>query len=445
MLLKRIESGVIVFLFLLMALPSWPTANATADEAGAIVDSLAEELKAKTQPIEDPTGAMTRFYQALSRTAAKKPGAITRISHFGDSLIEMELLPAPVRVHLQTKWGDSGHGFILPSRPKPWYRPRHVLFDPASAWICTDMHSETPRNRCFGLGGAYGLAYKSDAKVTIGTDKKGPVGQNVSRFQILFPLEPEGGVITVKLDGKTLGRIDTAAEGYLEAFAEITAPDGPHKLQLIAEKQGLRMHGVILERETPGVVYDALGINGSGVDTYLSADETHWIGQIKHRNPDLVIMGIGTNDTFPELDLKGYARDLKKLIRRIKQARPNGSILFMAPLDRALKVGGELVSNPMTPRIVATQRQVAAEMEIAFWSAFDAMGGEGSMARWFYARPRLGAGDFFHPTPQGGEVLGEMFYQALMQGFAAHLKEQGISGPLPAPEADPLKQVQIVK
>ena len=54
--------------------------SALAASADGIIASLSRERAAKTQPIEDPNGAMTPFYEALARTAAKQPGAVTRIS-----------------------------------------------------------------------------------------------------------------------------------------------------------------------------------------------------------------------------------------------------------------------------------------------------------------------------------------------------------------------------
>ena len=54
--------------------------------------------------------------------------------------------------------------------------------------------------------------------------------------------------------------------------------------------------------------------------------------------------------------------------------------------------------------LVTIQRRVALSHGAAFWSTFDAMGGEGSMARWVKAQPQLGGGDLTHPTPLGAEV-----------------------------------------
>jgi len=431
-----------VFLFSVFAL-SRPVAVWSAD-ASAIIASLAAERAKKTQPIEDPASHMAVFYQALARTALKQPGAITRICHFGDSLIEMELVPGPARRLLQEKFGDSDHGFVLAKNPKPWYRPYDLEFKSAAEWISFDMGDRNVRDRRFGLGGAVAQAYKRNAELEVGTVRSGRVGKSVSRFEFLFPIEPTGGPLDIEIDGKKVGILNTSGNVYQEGWAEINVADGPHKLTVTARQEKTRLHGIILERTVPGVVYDALGINGSGVNTYLSVARENWINQLRHRNPSLVMIGIGTNDTYFELDISVYVKDLRQLLERVREALPNSTLLLVAPLDRAMKRGSELVTHPMTPKIVAAQRQLAKDMGIAFWSAFDAMGGEGSMARWYNASPRLGAGDFFHPTPLGGEKIGEMLYWAMMQGFARYLETRGLpTNPPPARPADPLRKLEI--
>jgi lysophospholipase L1-like esterase len=73
--------------------------------------------------------------------------------------------------------------------------------------------------------------------------------------------------------------------------------------------------------------------------------------------------------------------------------------------------------------LVTIQRRVALSHGAAFWSTFDAMGGEGSMARWVKATPQLGGGDLTHPTPLGAEVIGDMLGDAIVTAY------QGRKGP----------------
>jgi hypothetical protein len=70
--------------------------------------------------------------------------------------------------------------------------------------------------------------------------------------------------------------------------------------------------------------------------------------------------------------------------------------------------------------MLPVQRKIALEEGCAWYSVFEAMGGEGSMGRWNRSSPRLGWGDLAHVTRAGAEVLGERFYRAILKGLAAY-------------------------
>jgi len=66
---------------------------------------------------------------------------------------------------------------------------------------------------------------------------------------------------------------------------------------------------------------------------------------------------------------------------------------------------------------VEIQRQIAAETGCAFFNTFQAMGGAGTMARWYESQPRLVSADFMHPLPAGAKKVGILLDQALEAGF----------------------------
>ena len=68
-------------------------------------------------------------------------------------------------------------------------------------------------------------------------------------------------------------------------------------------------------------------------------------------------------------------------------------------------------------KIVAVQRQVAHESGCAFFNTYEAMGGAGTMARWYAARPRLVNADYIHPLPAGAAIVGGLLNDALVQGY----------------------------
>jgi len=53
----------------------------------------------------------------------------------------------------------------------------------------------------------------------------------------------------------------------------------------------------------------------------------------------------------------------------------------------------------------------------AFFNTFDAMGGAGTMAKWYAQQPRLVSADFMHPLPGGAAIVGRLLDSALCDGF----------------------------
>jgi hypothetical protein len=90
----------------------------------------------------------------------------------------------------------------------------------------------------------------------------------------------------------------------------------------------------------------------------------------------------------------------------------------MSPMDRGGKNDlGEIETVPALPRLVKIESRVAEEMGVAFFNTFEAMGGRGTMARWYSAQPRLVGADFVHPLPAGAKIVGELLYNALRDGY----------------------------
>ena len=91
-----------------------------------------------------------------------------------------------------------------------------------------------------------------------------------------------------------------------------------------------------------------------------------------------------------------------------------------------------LSPSPAFPILVAAQQRVARTEGVAFLHTFAAMGGMGTMARWYDEHPRLVTGDFTHPTYTGAQQLGTMLVNALLKGFDEYKKDPGAPCALPA-------------
>lgn len=368
--------------------------------------------------VEDFGGAMESFYAALLRTANREGGAVTRIAHLGDSPLTGDLISGEARARLQKLYGDAGHGFLLAGKPWEWYGHLGSFLE-ASGWrIASPFLVPHAPGPC-GVGGAGFSSASPDARTIWGTAKKG-VGSAASRFEVHYLGRPGGGTFFASLDGGPPVEISTAAPRREALAHTLRVAEGPHRLTVRPKGDGeVILFGAALEREGPGVVYDALGANGASIHGLSRMEPGTWMQDLALRRPDLVILQYGTNESSYAGTYSGsYRKDYREVLSRVRRAVPGVSILVMAPMDRGERDElGEIVTAPGIPRTVEVQRSVAREEGCAFFDTFEAMGGSGTMARWYEREPPLVSGDLTHPSRTGADIVARALVDALQEAF----------------------------
>jgi len=360
----------------------------------------------------DPSGALEQFYTALERTERREPDAVTRILHYGDSPTTADLITGDVRQLLQKRFGDAGHGFSLLAKPWAWYEHRDIGLR-GSGWEIDAASQAGSHDGLFGLGGvSFRAAGESSSHIAL----KDPSHNAV---ELSYLRQPGGGSFTVSADGADLGSVSTDAQNCAAAYSRFRLPGHGARTIDVRTHGHVRMFGITFEKGGPGVSYDSLGLNGASIEVLAHIfNERHWAEQLQHRRPDLLILNYGTNESgFASFVGGTYEKELRLVVSRIRKALPGVSLLLMSPMDRGERVGGEIVTMPTIPKLAAIQERVARESGCAFFNTFQAMGGNGTMARWYEAHPRMVAADFIHPSPAGAKLVGNLLYLALCDGF----------------------------
>jgi lysophospholipase L1-like esterase len=345
------------------------------------------------------------------------------VLHYGDSPTTADLITADIRAGLQAKFGDAGHGFVLPGRPWAWYGHRGVTIQ-AGGWTYQPA-SQNPRaaDSLHGLGGVNTSGGPgANSKITLpdGTHRK---------MEVLYLKQPRGGEFQVSAGDQVLLTVSTAAEEKSNGYASVQLPAGTQTVKLSVTKGKVRVFGVTFEKENPGVVYSSLGLNGVSIQMlarFFPAE--HWGDQLQHQRPDLVVVNYGSNEAGFASYVEGYyAKELRTVLERIRTALPNTAILVMSPMDRGERdKSGEIVTMHALPRLVEIQRQIAREQGCAFFDTFHAMGGEGTMAKWYNDKPRLVSADFLHPNPVGAAKVGALLEAALLKDYRRWKGAQGM-------------------
>ena len=399
-------------------------APVTADTTYASTGADSTVVVNNDNPIEDPQRAMDGFYAQLARTDAKQAGAVTRVTHYGDSPITNDGITSTVRRLLQTRFGDAGHGFILMDRPWAWYTHSAITFTSGGGWDNNPIMGAKVFDGQFGLGGVSFTASGAGKYARFAPSAEGETGRNFSRMDVYYLQQPSGGQFSVSVNGANSQTVSTTGTTVRSGFFEIKAPaSGANSFEVKSVSGSVRLFGAVLETDGPGVVYDSLGVNGAYAGLLATVmGEDHWREQLEHRKPNLVIINYGANESqYASADqMARYEKDLREVIRRVRTALPNASILILSPMDRGQRAaGGKIITKPSIPLLVDMQRRVALEESCAFFNTFKAMGGPGTMARWSAGRGNnhYVGGDLTHPTPEGAEVVGRLIYEALNDGY----------------------------
>lgn len=372
--------------------------------------------------IEDPTGhALDPYYAALERVEKKEPGAIARMTYYGDSVIASDWITATLRRKLQARFGDAGHGFILVADAWPGYHHDNIRRSASKGWKVSRVVGPYAADGLYGIGGVSFTADGPGMFATVQTMDKGDIGRSVSKIQVTYAEQPGGGKLSLKLDDQPAEELSTAAEATAVKIKTITAPDGPHKLEVRSNGGGpVRVFHLILERDEPGAVVDAVGIIGCRLRFLDKIDDAHWADELKRRDPALIAFTYGANESgdgfaFP---MDQYEATARAVLKQARDALPKAACLLVGPLDAADKKGDSYATRPVIPAMNTIQRKLAAELGCGFFDTWQAMGGYGSMGVWI--QKGLGGADLVHPSSMGAEVLGGWVYKALMEGFAKY-------------------------
>jgi lysophospholipase L1-like esterase len=388
--------------------------------------AVAASLTLDSQFLIDNNGALDHFYETLRQLHSGQRHTV-RIVHYGDSPTTADLITGDARDLLQERFGNAGPGFILVAKPWAWYG-HHGVDVSGDGWKI-DTAVGSMREADYGLGGAIFT---------------GPVGatstfhlssHDSTSIEVEFLAQPNGGSLEISADGQSDGTISTAADAKQNAAAALPIPAGSRVIKLTVIGSPVQLFGVAFGRDNPGITYDSIGLNGASTTVMSRAfNPTTFAVSLEHRNPDLVVINYGTNESgFPSYVEKQYEGELIRAIGRVRSALPDTSILIMSPMDRGERSGDTITTMRAIPEIVAIQQRVAEQTGCGFFNTYQAMGGNGTMARWYDHHPAMVGADLIHPSPQGARIVAQLLTGQILIGYERYMQTHPVSPKLPAP------------
>ncbi len=392
-------------------------------------------------PLQLPKGAedetLAHFYGALKelregQDADKK----VRILAYGASHTAADVYTSYLRAYLQHRFGDGGLGYVSLVKTTRWYRLHALSLESSKGW--TVEHAQRSKARPDGYYGLLGASTMTtslrDNSQISPRDGRYTVTEGQTTYDFLFLAQPNGGAFQIEIADKRVGVVSTKSDAYAPGFHTVQRQGGPHTIDVRPVEAGkkktrkkrskwqtdeVRLFGVTIENDAPGVVVDTLGIGGTRAANHLKWDEAMWTSLVQRRNPDLYILAYGTNEASDtDVPISYYKRTLGEVLDRFQRALPEASCLLVGPGDYQRKgEDGTYAPVPKTIEIRDAQREVALAKGCAFWDAMEFMGGVDTIGTWAQAEPAMAREDHIHLTGRGYLRMGMAVTDALMQGY----------------------------
>lgn len=198
---------------------------------------------------------------------------------------------------------------------------------------------------------------------------------------------------------------------------EVVVPDSVKK----NARPHFTLTGILTETDAPGITYTGVGINGAKVHDYFEEICPLFEKQMEFYKPDLVIFAIGINDANVEhFNDKQFIEDYSKLLGRIKRVAPEAAVIFETNNDMYRKVKKKrYVQHPNGDVARKAFFTLAEKHQAGVWDKFSLMGGLGSMSKW--EKADLAKSDKVHFKLAGYNLLGDLFYKALINAYQEHI------------------------
>lgn len=394
-------------------LPKDDDANGALPDAPKVKPAFQDSCPKGMVCIEDfadeSERGMTPFYEALSHI--NELGRPVRIAYLGDSFIETDIITEALRSKLQERFGGCGVGF-LDINP-PYADNRSTVRQKSAGWndFCV-LDKGKYNSACLCLNQRY-FTPNGTAWTEI-TGTKLP-RLDTTEVHTLYLQSNAPMRIGAKLDDGSMRAYSSLGNGQPEA---VIATGRSHKTKWqIPAASGAICWGVA-EEGKGGVSVDNFSLRGSSGTTLaeIPVNTLKAFGEI--RPYDLIVLQFGLNvANKKQKDYSHYTLQMQKVIEKLKRCFPQAGILVVSVGDREDKgADGALHTMPGIVALTRYQENLAADARVAFWNLYQAMGGEGSLARMVNAKPTEAAKDYTHINLRGGKRIGNILFKTLIYG-----------------------------
>jgi LysM repeat protein len=432
-----------------------------------IVDSV--EVTFDKNDIQN-TSALVAFYERLYQLEQTKQGNLN-IVHIGDSHIQADLFTARMRNKMQDSFGNAGFGFTFPYSVAKTNNSAPIRFN-ASGDFQSVRNLYADNSKQVGLSGI-ALETKSN-NFSIQLEVKDPK-YNFTSLKIITPqnadlfdvsVSSKNTIIETKVPkrvthkvkpGEVLGGIADKYNVSLKALKKanglksdlirdgkiLTIPSKQlqprfitktefvpidlsptifsndfqtekplNKIAIVPNQQinEFALNGLILGNNQSGVTYSGIGVNGAKSSDFNKFPL--FFEQLKALQPDLIIISLGTNESFDKQTADQYFFQLDQMINSIKFKTPLATILITTPPPSVLH---RKYTNTFIVDYAQKIKTRAHTTGYAVWDLFEVFGGNKNIFK--NAAKGLMSRDKVHYSKAGYEKQADLFFEAFLKSY----------------------------
>lgn len=436
-----------------------------------IADSIATDTIELAGPnIITNTSALNLFYEKMYLMEQQGKGHIN-IVHIGDSHIQADLFTNRIRKGLQEKYGNGGAGFNFPHQLAKTNGSYITRFKSNASWNSRRVIYPVEAGMEVGLSG---IALKTRENFVVELNVRDSA-YNFNTIKVITPANAESFDLatsnkTIVLEstvpkkiihkiksGEVLGtiarrygvtiteikRANNLKSNNIRAGRTLKIPTGEKEkkevkrsefipLDLQADSLSHYYHsnaavdkiyllphgkqkeyslsGLVLENDAPGIIYHSIGVNGAKASDYNKYPL--FFEQLPALKPDLIVISLGTNESFDKMGTEAYMAQLNQFIANIKAQSPDAAILITTPPPSLFK---RKYPNTFAASYAKATAMQETDANYATWDMYSEMGG-------LYGVPRnaargLMSTDRVHYSRDGYEKQGRLFTEAFIKAY----------------------------
>ena len=349
--------------------------------------------KVPVDSVTDSRMFLAAFYASLAESSDR----VVRVLHYGDSQIEEDRMSQQIREKLQALYGGQGCGLMPLAQTIPNKTVRQQLrmngrfVQPAQGPRRYLVYGPKRDQREDGMYGVMGQVAVMNDSLVKGSEA------------ITAACTP--------LDGKpryTQWKVFADTSIHYSFAGDTVYLSGKGKVYGLSQQS------------STGVIVDNIPMRGCLGLVFTKMDRELLTRFYREQNVRLIIMQFGGNAIPSNQNpgtIQGIVKGLREQVRYIRGCAPDASILFIGPSDMLTQTDGEWHTYPMVPYMDRLLRKMALEENIAYFSLFRWMGGEGSMARW--QEVGLAGSDGVHFMRSGARKAGNAVADWILSGRTA--------------------------